>query len=125
MSEATKSPDDSSSNHDETWFRQRLEARRAELIAISAQEDRSTIELDQTRVGRLSRMDAMQGHEMHLESKRRVKIDLARIASALQRLDDGEFGECLDCGENIAPGRLEIDPAAALCVACAEVRENR
>jgi DnaK suppressor protein len=34
-------------------------------------------------------------------------------------MDAGEFGFCEDCGEDIAIGRLEIDPAATRCVSCA------
>nr|WP_245656972.1 TraR/DksA C4-type zinc finger protein [Meinhardsimonia xiamenensis] len=37
-------------------------------------------------------------------------------------MDEGEYGYCCDCGEEIAPRRLEIDPAAATCVSCASAR---
>ncbi|HEV7345215.1 MAG TPA: TraR/DksA C4-type zinc finger protein [Devosia sp.] len=39
---------------------------------------------------------------------------------ALRRLDSGEYGECLDCGEPVARRRLEIDPSVTLCIACAQ-----
>ncbi|MHA6299989.1 TraR/DksA family transcriptional regulator [Devosia sp. CAU 1758] len=39
---------------------------------------------------------------------------------ALRRLESGEFGDCRDCGEPTALRRLEIDPAASLCIACAQ-----
>nr|WP_277815217.1 TraR/DksA C4-type zinc finger protein [Aquisalinus flavus] len=46
------------------------------------------------------------------------KRELKRIDQALARLQAGEFGYCLDCGEEIAPKRLAIDPLAELCVDC-------
>lgn len=78
------------------------------------------VALDQTSVGRLSRMDAMQSQAMAQESKRRREIQLSRIKAALERLEDGEYGYCAVCEEEIAPRRLEIDPATPFCLKCAE-----
>ncbi|ATW03993.1 TraR/DksA family transcriptional regulator [Sphingorhabdus sp. YGSMI21] len=80
---------------------------------------RGPVELDQQSVGRLSRMDAMQQQQMAQAEARRRTSDLARIEIALNRVDDGEYGWCAECGETIAYRRLEIDPAAHLCIACA------
>ena len=101
--------------------RKRLEQRRAELIAVadSAAEGRRPVELDQSRVGRLSRMDALQGQAMALETERRRANELRRIEAALQRVEDGEYGYCLSCGEEIGTKRLELDPATPTCVDCA------
>src|SRR5210317_1514603 len=41
------------------------------------------------------------------------------IQSALERIDDGSYGVCESCGEDIAPGRLEAIPEATRCVNCA------
>lgn len=80
---------------------------------------RTTVELDQQSVGRLSRMDAMQQQEMAQAEARRRTSDIARIEMALKRIEQGEYGWCAECGEPIAFRRLEIDPAAALCIGCA------
>ncbi|MEX0450019.1 TraR/DksA family transcriptional regulator [Spiribacter sp. 221] len=103
-------------------FRQRLQQMRSEIEALEQARDasRATVELDQTRVGRLSRMDALQQQAMAEATNERARVTLKRIASALQRCDDGSYGECLRCGEFINPQRLEIDPAATLCIHCAE-----
>jgi DnaK suppressor protein len=82
------------------------------------------VELDQSRVGRLSRMDAMQGHEMTLEARRRRAVDIKRMDEALIRIENDDFGYCEACGEIIAVGRLEIDPAAQYCVPCANTNEQ-
>ena len=44
--------------------------------------------------------------------------EIAEIDAALQRLDDGNYGDCVDCGVAIAPARLQVQPAAARCVEC-------
>ena len=108
-------------NLDAEWFRRKLEERRAELQELQAisEESRGPVTLDQTSVGRLSRMDAMQGQAMALATQRQREQELARIAAALQRLDDGRFGACLDCGEEIAEKRLRFDPSIATCIRCA------
>ncbi|MDA1098508.1 MAG: TraR/DksA C4-type zinc finger protein [Proteobacteria bacterium] len=100
---------------------ERLAARQAELRALSdsAHESRKPVELDQSKVGRLSRMDAMQDQAMAQESERRRVGELQRIEAALRRLEGGGYGYCVSCDEAIAPARLELDPAVATCINCA------
>lgn len=107
-------------------IRARLLARRQELmeVADSGDEAAQTVELDQTRVGRLSRMDALQGQAMSKEAKRRREEELKRISIALAHLDDGDYGLCIECGEQIGPQRLEADPSAMWCIQCAERHEQ-
>jgi DnaK suppressor protein len=82
------------------------------------------VELDQTRVGRVSRMDAMQAQAMSVAANRRRHTQLVRIDAALARLDGGEFGVCVTCAEEIPERRLEIDPTILQCIACAEQAES-
>ena len=102
-------------------FRERLDQEAAELRAADAQtsSDRAPVELDQVAVGRLSRMDAMQQQAMAQAQSRRRAGRLKAIDAALQRMDEDEFGWCQNCGEEIAPGRLDLDPTASQCVSCA------
>ena len=101
--------------------RQRLDAKRAELEALSAEaaDARATVMLDQQAVGRLSRMDAMQGQAMAEATERRRRLDLQRIEMAERRLSEGDYGFCTECDEEIPDGRLAIDPMAERCVGCA------
>lgn len=107
-------------------FRQRLEMERAELegTAGTRRSGSDTVELDQTRTGRLSRMDALQGQAMARASEARAAQQIRRIHAALRRIEAGEYGECLDCGEPIARGRLQANPAVARCIRCAEKAEG-
>lgn len=101
--------------------RRALLARRREIVDLSdiARDARGVVSLDQQSVGRLSRMDALQGQAMAQASQRQCAADLARIDAAMHRIDAGTYGDCLACGEEISPRRLRADPAASLCIACA------
>ena len=81
--------------------------------------DRAPVELDQTQVGRLSRMDALQQQAMAEAQARRRSARLRVIEAALKRMTDDEFGWCQSCGDTIPMGRLDLDPATARCVECA------
>lgn len=102
-------------------FRERLDQEAAELRAseTATVEDRAPVELDQTSVGRLSRMDAMQQQAMAAAQSRRRSARLKAIELARRRIDEDEFGWCQACGEQIPLGRLNLDPCAANCVGCA------
>lgn len=98
-----------------------LDARREELEALSSLSaaGRDPVALDQQSVGRLSRMDAMQQQAMDKATEQARRRDLQRIEAAERRLRDGNYGYCEDCGEEIAEGRLRIDPMAERCIGCA------
>ena len=103
-------------------FKKALLSRQIALSSMADAAQRATrpVELDQARVGRLSRMDALQDQAMSIEINRRRAVEILRVIAALKRIEAGDFGYCLNCGESIPIGRLEIDPSAPLCVSCAE-----
>lgn len=105
-------------------FETRLLAARAQILALQGTREASaaTVTLDQSSVGRLSRMDALQQQAMAQAVQERAGQELSRIEAALRRCADGSYGYCLDCDEPIDPRRLELDPATALCVRCAGKR---
>ena len=84
-----------------------------------SEESRGPVTLQQDSVGRLSRMDAMQQQAMALASEKRRQAEKGRIKAALDRIEEGEWGYCLTCGDNIAKARLVHDPSASQCVGCA------
>lgn len=106
---------------DVAHFQAVLLARRASLEqdAELGEQASATVELDQSRVGRLSRMGAMQGQAISQEAQRQRELKLRQIATALQRIDAGDYGYCTDCDEPIAEARLEVEPSAPRCIACA------
>jgi DnaK suppressor protein len=101
---------------------------RTELLRIRAQLHRSMgiseqaarrVTLDQTSVGRLSRIDALQNQGITQGLQVREAARLAGVEEALARLDRGEYGRCPACGGAIPYERLLIFPETATCAACA------
>jgi DnaK suppressor protein len=101
--------------------RARLLALKGELEGLSAGagDARQPVELDQQAQGRVSRQDALQQQAMAVETERRRQNALKRIDAALARVEEGEYGYYVSCGEPIAPKRLELDPAVPTCIGCA------
>ena len=102
-------------------FRALIHDRLAALEAAeeAGAEGQQIVTLDQQAIGRLSRQDALQNQAMAQAQARRRAVEKQRLQAALLRLDEGEFGYCDDCGEEIAFKRLELDPAVQRCVECA------
>lgn len=103
-------------------FRQLLISRKDEAEKLSKEnsEAANTVTLDQSKVGRLSRMDAMQAQQMAEETKRRRQLQLQKIESALRRIDADEYGYCFICEEEISITSLEFDPSTTRCIGCIE-----
>ncbi|MBQ0712513.1 MAG: TraR/DksA family transcriptional regulator [Porticoccus sp.] len=106
-------------------FRQSLIQVREELhLALDiSEESGETVTLDQSKVGRLSRMDALQQQEMSNACRTGYRKRLLAVEQALLALDQGDYGWCESCGELIDIRRLEVRPESSLCVACQEASE--
>ena len=102
------------------YFRDALISLREEIEQLNKASSGAadTVTLDQSKVGRLSRMDALQAQQMAQETARRRQNQLQKIDSALRRIEAGEYGNCLICGDAIDPARLEFDPACTRCTGC-------
>ena len=102
-------------------FKARLIAHRDELAGLAAagEDYRHSPDIEQARVGRLSRMDAIQSQAVSMQIQGRRNLELQRIEAALTRIEEGEYGYCVSCGEQIEPERLDFDPAAPVCIRCA------
>lgn len=104
-------------------LRKELEAKKSELAA------------------RLDRITKNVRRGYHPDSKERAKEledievvdalgnesrrELALIANAMQRMDDGTYGVCKECGEPIGDKRLKVQPYADECIECQEFDERR
>lgn len=83
------------------------------------------VTLDQSAVGRVSRIDAIAQQKMIEANRQAGRVRLQLVRSAQQRLARDEYGECLECGEEIAFRRLKARPEALFCLACQSAREGR
>ena len=101
-------------------YRKLLEELRAQLKASVEGEDDAASPVEPDRaIGRLTRQDAMQAQQMALELKRRNKVRLEQVERALARFEDGTYGLCVRCEEEIGKARLEVKPETPVCVECA------
>jgi DnaK suppressor protein len=102
----------------EQEIRKTLLAKKQEVTDLlnANAEDAAPVELDQTQQGRLSRMDAIQQQAMAAETQRRRQRDVHLLDAALKRLEEGEYGYCVNCGEAIGTERLALDPATPFCI---------
>jgi DnaK suppressor protein len=105
---------------------ERLHSLRADLLTAAATGAGASqiVELDQARVGRLSRMDALQAQAMSQASDQRREMMLRKITAAVGRIENDSYGACQSCDEAISRKRLEFDPTALLCIDCASAAES-
>lgn len=101
-------------------IRQILLQQLVDLQAMSdtLKEASKPVKLDQAMVGRLSRMDAMQGQQMAMETTRRHEQQIRKTEAALNRIKSDEYGLCFICEEEIDPRRLKADPTITRCIEC-------
>lgn len=107
---------------------EQLEGFRAELLRAVKRLERSMrttevaarpVTLDQTSVGRLSRIDAIQSQSLAQGMQERERQKLAFLQAALKRIEDGTYGICTGCGSQIRAERLAFFPEVPTCVDCA------
>lgn len=100
-----------------TELRDELERQLAKLEKSMTVTDEALeiVELDQSAVGRLSRMDSLQNQSLAKGLRERETVSLALIQEAIRRLDAGTYGVCTECGADVDFGRLFVVPEAATC----------
>lgn len=77
------------------------------------------VKLDQSSVGRLSRIDALQNQGLTRGLQEREQAKFAQILEALRRIDEGTYGICEGCENPIGFERLSIFPETRMCSSCA------
>jgi DnaK suppressor protein len=107
-------------------YRDLLQTQQRELLQLLENDTGTTkpVTLDQQSVGRVSRIDAIQQQQMALANRQQARELLKNVGLALRRIDAGEFGDCLECGEAIADARLQVQPWASLCISCQSAAED-
>ena len=97
--------------------RQRLEAQLTDLEDRLSRIERDLAEPPEAdsseRAVQMEDDDALEGQALVISNQ------ISSVRRALERIDDGSYGECVRCGNEIAEGRLQARPEAALCIECA------
>lgn len=106
-------------------FQKQLEEKRDEILK---EAERTLSELND-QSGNIpdpnDRASAESGRNFELRIRQREQKLLSKIEEAIQRIDDGDFGECESCGELIGQKRLEARPVTTLCIECKTAQESK
>jgi DnaK suppressor protein len=111
---------------DNDLVRRRLEEERERLETVKTNFDEEGV-IGESQEDSLSELSSVDQHQADVGTEtferekdfsilERVEAELADVAHALERLDDGTYGTCEACGKPIGEARLEALPAARFCV---------
>ena len=106
-------------------FRELLEEKRQDILARAKQTLSQDMTLDQDDLPDemdLASSEYLQSFTFRLRGREKVFLD--KIQRALERIDEGSFGNCEECGEEISSKRLEARPETTLCIRCKEEQER-
>jgi len=106
-------------------FRSQLLEKREEILAeagktLSEMTDQTTNIPDPN-----DRATVESGRSFELRIRDRERKLLAKIEEAIGRLDEGEYGVCDGCGEDIGIKRLEARPVTTFCIDCKTLQESK
>ena len=94
----------------------------AQKHLIDSLEETSKPVAPDNAIGRLTRMEAISSKAVSEASLNSAKTKLAKLTTALEKVDQPDFGICIRCEKPIPPGRVMAMPENVLCVPCAEKR---
>ena len=106
-------------------FKEVLEGLQAELLERIRKTQADTTETEDSDAPDLGDRALKTMNRDLLNSVTTSERDmLRRMKDALKRIDRGEFGKCIHCGQPVQPGRLEAIPWAKHCVDCQELQDR-
>jgi RNA polymerase-binding protein DksA len=108
-------------------FHKRLIQERDRLSGIIREidEEREEIRLSETSSDRSPDPNTAEGGSLAFELEKEFSLAfnaqdlLAKVVTALEKIEDGTYGMCTDCGKSIPVARLDALPSATVCVDCA------
>ncbi|MGQ9634677.1 MAG: TraR/DksA family transcriptional regulator [Bryobacteraceae bacterium] len=103
-------------------YRKILEARQAELAKVLRNREGIAIEKSPDA---LDEVQHAAERELAIRNLDRESHLLRNVKAALQRIEDGTYGICLHCEEEISPKRLEAVPWAPFCIRCQEIADRQ
>jgi DnaK suppressor protein len=109
-----------------TYLQANLEELKTKLREQLAQNKSSAeiVNLDQTLVGRLSRVDAIQQQGVAIRARQNTTFRLRKIQTALRAIESEYYGYCGKCDQPIEYARLEAQPEANLCISCQDKADH-
>ncbi len=107
-----------------------IEETKAKLLKLLAELEQRAASVERNLTAKRSSDSAEQAQERENDDvlgaiRQESTEEILEIRRALIRIEEGEYGYCAACGNDISPQRLEALPYATLCVQCAEKRDKR
>ena len=94
---------------------------------LASESGSKVVELDQSRLGRLARIDAIQGQQAMKKQVRNIEREVKALEATLRRMKHvpEDFGYCVDCDECIPFLRVLFRPVTRRCISCAQEHEKQ
>ncbi|HKQ31719.1 MAG TPA: RNA polymerase-binding protein DksA [Thermodesulfobacteriota bacterium] len=105
-------------------FREVLIKRMADLLGIADDTVTRMSEGNGTFPDPLDRALSESNSTIELRKRDRERKLIQKIRKAIQKTEDGSYGVCEICGEEITEDRLEVRPETTLCIGCKEEQEE-
>jgi DnaK suppressor protein len=106
-------------------FRKQLIQKREEILNEAGRTLSDMTDQNENIPDPNDRATVESGRSFELRIRDRERKLLSKIEEALQRVDDGGYGICEDCGEEIGLKRLEARPVTTLCIDCKTIQETK
>lgn len=111
-------------------FQGRLNEERDRLLEVirEIEEEREEVRLSETSSERSPDPNTAEGGSLAFELEKELSVAknaedlLAKVDEAMGRIEEGSYGNCVECGKAIPVARLDALPYATLCVECASTR---
>lgn len=105
-------------------FRTKLEEMSKELLSEAEKTIHEMTDHSDNYPDPTDRATAESDRSFELRIRDRERKLLAKIKAAIERIDEGTYGICDECGDDISTKRLEARPVTTLCIECKTSQEN-
>ncbi len=106
-------------------FRKQLIQKREEILNEAGRTLSDMTDQNENVPDPNDRATIESGRSFELRIRDRERKLLSKIEAALQRVEDGEYGVCDECSEEIGLKRLEARPVTTLCIDCKTLQETK
>ena len=93
-------------------------------LGISPETDENAPRVPDSVLDEGDQAQASERQDLAYATRERLAVRINRLTAALQRIEDGTYGQCAVCGQPIEPARLAALPEAETCLRCQEEREQ-
>ncbi|MFH1019570.1 MAG: RNA polymerase-binding protein DksA [Pseudomonadota bacterium] len=107
------------------YFRQKLETMSHDLLQEAEKTIHEMTDSTENYPDPTDRASAESDRSFELRIRDRERKLIAKIREAIERIDEGTYGICEECGDEISAKRLEARPVTTQCIECKTLQENQ